>query len=151
MIKKTRIQNVPGTNVELDEYFHNTLIFPYLRVICLSNRTPPPGDTKNIFQVVQFSPKNASAFYTAMMQYLREERFFLFADTKHVIHFDTVSVRIMCSDKIIIDDILLYYNHVPTLLHQFACVAKVLTKYRLSFKLIKWVSLNCVLNLLAMT
>ena len=100
---------------------------------------------------MQFSPKNASAFYTAMMQYLREERLFLFADTKHVIHFDTVSVRIMCNDKIIIDDILLYYNHVPTLLHHFACVAKVLTKYRLSFKLIKWVSLNCVLNLLAMT
>ena len=43
----------------------------------------------------------------------------------------------MCDDKIIIDDILLYSNHVLTLLHYFSCVAQVFTKYRLSFKLTK--------------
>ena len=43
----------------------------------------------------------------------------------------------MCDDKIVIDDILLYYNHAPTLLYYFSCVAQVFTKYRLSFKVTK--------------
>ena len=41
----------------------------------------------------------------------------------------------MCGDKIIIDDILLYSNHVPTLLHYCSCVEQVFTKYRLFFQL----------------
>ena len=41
------------------------------------------------------------------------------------------------NDKIIIDDGLLYSNHVPSLLHYFSCVIQLFTKYRLSFKLTK--------------
>ena len=71
------------------------------------------------------------------MQSLRKEWLLLYADTKHLIHFDSVHVTIICNEKIIIDDILLYSNNVNTLIHYFSCVAQVFTKYRLSFKLTK--------------
>ena len=35
------------------------------------------------------------------------------------------------------DDILLFSNHDPTLLHYFSCISQVFTKYRLSFKLFR--------------
>ena len=84
-----------------------------------------------------FDPKNAPVFYTTMIQYLRKEWLLLFADTKHVISCDNVSNTLICNDKIIIDDGLLYSNHVPSLLHYFSCVIQLFTKYRLSFKLTK--------------
>ena len=84
-----------------------------------------------------FDPKNAPVFYTTMIQYLRKEWLLLFADTKHVISCDNVSNTLICNDKIIIDDGLLYSNHVPSLLHYFSCVIQLFTKYRLSFKLKK--------------
>lgn len=37
----------------------------------------------------------------------------------------------------IIDDILIIYNHIPTLIYYVSCVAHVFMKYRLSFKLAK--------------
>ena len=84
-----------------------------------------------------FGPTNAPGYYTAMMQRLRKEWLLLFATTKHLVHVTQPTIEIMCDDKIIIDDILLYSNHVPTLLYYFSCVAQVFTKYRLSFKLTK--------------
>ena len=71
------------------------------------------------------------------MQSLRKEWLILFADTKHLVRVTQTTLNIMCDDKIIIDDILLYSNHIPTLLLYFSCVAHVFSKYRLSFKLTK--------------
>ena len=71
------------------------------------------------------------------MQALREKWLFLFADAKHVIRVTSAHITIICNDKIIIDGIFLYSNHVLTLLHYFSCIVQVLTKYHLSFKLTK--------------
>ena len=68
---------------------------------------------------------------------LRKEWLLLYADTKHLIHLDSAPVTIICNDKIIIDNILLYSNNINTLIHYFSCVDQVCTKYRLSFKLTK--------------
>ena len=75
------------------------------------------------------------SFYNEMMQTLRKEWLLLHADTKHLIQLNSAPASIICNDKIIIDDVLLYSNHVNTLLHYFSCVAQVFTKYHLSFKL----------------
>ena len=72
-----------------------------------------------------------------MMQSLRKEWLILFIDMNHVIPIDTVFVTIICNDKVITDDILLYSNHVLTIIRHFFFVAQVFTKYRLSFKLTK--------------
>ena len=72
-----------------------------------------------------------------MMQSVRKEWLLLFSTTKHLVRVTLPTIEIMCDDKIIIDDILLYSNHVPTFLNYFSCVAQVFTKYRLSFKLTK--------------
>ena len=76
-----------------------------------------PRRTKKTFKVMHFGSNNVSVFYTSMIQYLRKEWLLLFTDMKRVISFDTFHVTIICNDKIIIDDILLYSNHVPTLFH----------------------------------
>ena len=72
-----------------------------------------------------------------MMQSLRKEWLLLFADTKHLVRITQTTLTIRCDDKIIIDDILLYSNHIPTFLHYFSCVAQVFIECRLSFKLTK--------------
>ena len=92
---------------------------------------------KETYEVLPFVPTNAPSCYTAMMQSLRKKWLLLYADTKHLIHLDSTPVTIICNDKIIIDDILLYSNNVNTLIYYFSCVAQVFTKYRLSFKLTK--------------
>ena len=72
-----------------------------------------------------------------MTQFFRADWIVLFNETKQTIKlFDSPST-IICNDRIIIDDILLFSNHIPTLLHYFSCVAQVFTKFRLSFKLSK--------------
>lgn len=86
-----------------------------------------------------------------MMQALRKDWLLLYADTKHLIRLNSTPVSIVCSNKIIIDDILLYSNHVNTLIHYFSCVAQVFTKYRIYFKLTKGEFLNHELNSLDMT
>ena len=43
------------------------------------------------------------------------------------------SSHIICDDRIIIDNIFLFPNHVSTILHYFSCVARVFIKYKLSF------------------
>ena len=72
----------------------------------------------------------------------------MFVDTKNFIPIDIVDIIIICNDKITIDDILFYFNYVPTLLRSFSFVAQVFTKYHLSFKLTKCNFLNYVLSLL---
>ena len=60
-----------------------------------------------------FRPKNAPAFYTAMMQFLRADWTVLFNETKQTI-----------KDRIIIDDLLFFSNHIPTLLHTFLALCR---------------------------
>ena len=92
---------------------------------------------KRTYKVIPFGPITAPSFYTTMMQSSRKEWLLLYTDTKHLIHFDSVTVTIICNDKIIIDVILLYSNNINTFIHYFSCVSQVFTKYRLSFKLTK--------------
>ena len=64
-----------------------------------------------------FGPKNAPELYTVMMQILRDDWIALFNETRHSIVDENSPKTIVCDDKIFIDDILLYSNHIPTLLH----------------------------------
>ena len=82
-----------------------------------------------------FGSKNALTLYIITMKVLQKECIILFNDIKHVVQFYTPLVNIYCNSKTIIDDILLYSNHIPILLHFFSCVVQVFTKYRLSFQL----------------
>ena len=66
---------------------------------------------------MDFEPKNAPAFYTAMLKVLQDKRIILFNDTKHIVKSNTSLANIFCNSKTIIDDTLLYYNHISTLLH----------------------------------
>ena len=85
-----------------------------------------------------FGTKNAPAFYTVMMNFLRDDWILSFNETKHNVSFDHSSTKIICDDRIIIDDILLFSNHIPTLLHYFPVLHKECTKYRLSFQISKF-------------
>ena len=96
-----------------------------------------PEGKKRCIVVMRFGPKNAPAFYTAMMKVLRDEWVILFHSTKDCVPSDTSISTIFCDSKTIIDDTLIFSNHIPTLLHYFSCVAQVFTKYRFSFKLSK--------------
>ena len=62
-----------------------------------------------------FGPKNIPAVYTIMMQFLRDDWLLVFNDTKHTVSLDHSPTKIICGDRIIIDDIHLFYNHIPTL------------------------------------
>ena len=77
---------------------------------------------KGTYKVLPFGSTKLQYFYTAMIQSLRKEWLLLYADTKHLIHLDSSPVTIICNDKIIIDDFLLYSNNLNTLIHYFACV-----------------------------
>ena len=93
----------------------------------------PPSGIKKTFKVMPFGPKNTPVFYTTMVRTLWKERLLLFADTKHVIPFDTIPVKVICNDKIIIDNMyftLIMYPH-------FFTSFIVSSKYRSSFKLTK--------------
>ena len=70
-----------------------------------------------------------------------------FNDTKHVVQSYTSFVNIYCNSKTIINNALLYSDHIPILLHYLSCVNQVFSKYRLSFKLIKCVSFYLVLSM----
>ena len=84
-----------------------------------------------------FGPKNTPAFYTAMMQFLRTDWTVWFNETKQTIKLSDSPSTIIYNGRVIIDDILLFSNHIPTLLHYFSCVAQVFTKFCLSLKLSK--------------
>ena len=76
-----------------------------------------PDVKKKTYRVMPFGPKNAPEFYTAMMQILRDDWIALFNETRHGIVDENAPKTIVCDDKIFINDILLYSNHTPTLLH----------------------------------
>ena len=84
-----------------------------------------------------FGPKNAPVFYTVMMRIIQDEWIILLNNTTHIVTSDPSLTHTFCNRKTIIDDTLLYSNHIPTLLHRLSCVSQVFTKYRLSFKLSK--------------
>ena len=42
-----------------------------------------PSGKKKTFKVMSFAPKNAPAFYTAMIQFLRDDWNILFNETRH--------------------------------------------------------------------
>ena len=88
-------------------------------------------------KVIPFGPKNSPVFYTAMVQFFREDWILLFQEIKHTIVMTNSPCNIVCDDRIIINDILLFSNHVSTILHYFSCVVRAFTKYILFFKLIK--------------
>ena len=77
------------------------------------------------------------AFNNAMMQFLRDNWILLFEETKRVIILDNSPSTGICDNIIIIDDVLLFYNHLLNILYYFSCVARVFTKYKLLFKLNK--------------
>ena len=84
-----------------------------------------------------FEPKNAPVFYADMIKILHDKWVIILYSTKECIPSDPSISKIFCDNKTIIDDTLIYSNHISTLLHYFSCVAQVFTKYRLSFKLSK--------------
>ena len=96
-----------------------------------------PCGKKKTYKVMTFGPKNEHTFYTAMIQILCEEWLLLFVETKITITTNNLPSTLVCDDKIVMDNILLYSNHSTTLLHYFSCIAQVSTKYRLFFKLSK--------------
>ena len=71
------------------------------------------------------------------MKIIHDEWVILFHSTKECVPSDPSISKIFCDSKTIIDDTLIFSNHIPTFLHYFSCVAQVFTKYRLSFKLSK--------------
>ena len=89
------------------------------------------------FKVMPFGPKNVPDFYTIMMHFLRDKWILLCNETRHIISLSNSLAKVICNNRIIIDDILLFSNHTPTLLYYFSCVARVFTKHQLSFKLSK--------------
>ena len=92
---------------------------------------------EKILKAMPFGPKNALAFYTTMMQFLCDDWTILFNETRNSINLSNSPTNNICNDRIIIDDIILFSNHIPTFLHYFSCVTQVFTKFRLSFKLSK--------------
>ena len=62
-------------------------------------------EKKKIFKVMPFGPKHAPTFYTAMMQFLRDDYTILFNETRHSINLLNSLTDIIYNDHIIIDDI----------------------------------------------
>ena len=73
-----------------------------------------------------------------MIQFLSDDLILLFQEIIHTIVSDNSTPYIVCDNRIIINAILLFSNHVPTILPFFSCVVSVFTKYILSFKLSKY-------------
>ena len=67
-----------------------------------------PDGKKKCFVVMPFGPKNAPAFYTAMMKILHDEWVVLFHSTKECVPSDPSLLKIFCDSKTIIDDTLIF-------------------------------------------
>ena len=83
-----------------------------------------PSGKKKTFKVMSFGPKNASAFYTAMIQFLRADWTILFSKTNQTIKLSDSPSTIIFNNRIIIDDIILFSNHVPTIYITFLALRK---------------------------
>ena len=79
-----------------------------------------PYGKKKCFIVMPFRPKNAPAFYTAMIRILHDEWVVLFHSTKECVPSDPSLLKILCDSKTIIDGTLIFSNHIQTLLHYFS-------------------------------
>ena len=97
-----------------------------------------PRENKKYFVVMPFGSNNAPAFYTTIMKILHDNWVILLNSTKDIVPSDMSITKIFYDSKIIVDDILIYSNHIPTLFHHFSWFAEDFTKYRLSFKLLKF-------------
>ena len=85
-----------------------------------------------------FGSNNAPAFYTTIMKILHDNWVILLNSTKDIVPSDMSITKIFYDSKIIVDDTLIYSNHIPTLFHHFSWFVEDFTKYRLSFKLLKF-------------
>ena len=68
---------------------------------------------------------------------MRDDWIILFKERINTISLVKSPSNVIYNDRIIIDHILLFSNHIPTILRYFSCVAQEFIKYRLSFKLRK--------------
>lgn len=75
------------------------------------------------------SPKNAPKLYTIMIQTLRDEWLFLFAENKSDISIEDPPTTIIYDDKIILDDTYCFFLIIPSL---FFIISHVSPKYILS-------------------
>ena len=73
--------------------------------------------------------KNTPVFYTVMMHILRDDWVVTFNKIKNLIPSNTSVVNIFCDSKTVIDNTVIYSNHITIILHYFLCVAKVLNEY----------------------
>ena len=89
------------------------------------------------FKIMPFGPKNAPAFYTTIWKLCVRNGWSCFVETKNSISIVNSSATIICDNKIIMDDVLLFSNHDPTFLYYFSCIFQVFTKYMSSFKFSK--------------
>ena len=83
-----------------------------------------------------FGSKNVPTINTDMIQFWRDNYIILFQETRHIIYRVKLWSNIINNNCIIIDNIILFSNYIPTILNYF-CVTQISTKYRLSFKLSK--------------
>lgn len=72
------------------------------------------------------------------MQILREEWLHLLAEIKSQLTIDEHPATIIWDDIIIMDNILLLSNHIPTLLYYFSYLSQAFTKFRTPFELSKY-------------
>ena len=110
-----------------------------------------PNDKKYAFTVMPFGPTNAPAFYTCMMQELRDQWDSLFYETLRnterlqsgsvtVSHTNDVKIdgkKEYTGSKGIIDDIVIWSTNLDAALTYFECVCQVFQQYRVSFRLDK--------------
>jgi hypothetical protein len=92
-----------------------------------------PNGKKYTFGVMPFGPRNAPAYYTAMMAFFQDEWNALF-EARHP---DLCGLLFHRGSRVIIDDILLWATIQRILLLYFACVCEIFLKYRVTFQLKK--------------
>ena len=62
--------------------------------------------------MTHFEPKNDVTYYAIMMQFLQDDLILLFKETKYAIVINKSTQHIMCDDRIILDDVFLFSNHI---------------------------------------
>ena len=62
--------------------------------------------------MTHFEPKNDVTYYVIMMQFLQDDLILLFKETKYAIVINKSTQHIMCDDRIILDDVFLFFNHI---------------------------------------
>ena len=83
-----------------------------------------PEGKKNFVVVMPFGPKNEISFYTAMMKIFHDEWIIIFNSTKDILPSNASAAKIFWDRKTIIDNILIYFNHILILFHYFFLALK---------------------------